>query len=99
MPHESVAVHVRVIVDSCGQAPEATESSKVRSGSSSQLSVAVASPVLVGSVDSSHSIVTSSGHVMVGGVVSTTVMIWTHSSVLPQASVAVHVRMMNTSGA
>ena len=44
----------------------------VTAGAGSQLSVALAIPVLSGEVDSSHSMVTSTGHVIVGGVESST---------------------------
>src|SRR5437667_1655469 len=40
-----------------------------------------------------HSTVLLGTHVMVGGVVSTTVTFWLHSAVLPQASVARQVRV------
>ncbi|MHC4129902.1 MAG: hypothetical protein ACYSUA_17405 [Planctomycetota bacterium] len=38
--------------------------------------------------------VTSGGHGMIGGMSSTTVMVWTQVAVLLQMSVAVHVRVM-----
>ena len=49
LPQASVAVQVRVIVSSCGQVPTSELSLNVITGSASQLSVAVAEPVLVGS--------------------------------------------------
>jgi hypothetical protein len=58
----------------------------------SQLSVAVALPVLAGSVIAVHSIVTLPGHVIVGACVSITVIVCVHVAVAPQLSVAVHVR-------
>jgi hypothetical protein len=60
----------------------------------SQLSVAVALPVFAGSVLAVHSIVILPGHVIVGAVLSSTVMVWTHVLLLPQSSVAVQVRVI-----
>ncbi len=51
LPQASVAVQVRVIVLSCGQAPGAVTSDDVTAGAGSQLSVAVAEPVAAGLVD------------------------------------------------
>ena len=65
---------------------------KVTAGAASQLSVAVAVPVLAGNVLAVHSIVTLIGHVMTGGVLSSTVIICVHVLMLPQSSVAFHVR-------
>ena len=59
----------------------------------SQLSVALPSPVLPGLLEASHSIVTLSGQVTAGAVVSTTVIVWTQLELLPQSSVAFHVRV------
>ena len=61
---------------------------KVTTGAPSQLSVAVATPVALLSL---HSRVTSAGAVSTGAVVSVTVMRCTADTLLPQASVAVHV--------
>ncbi len=64
-------------------------------GAGSQLSVALVNPVFDGSVLSSHSIVISAAHVViVGGVLSSTEMIWLQVEELPQASEAVHVLVM-----
>jgi hypothetical protein len=60
--------------------------------SGSQLSIAVANPVLAGSVGWSHWTVAFGGQTIAGGVVSHTLMSWTHVAALPQSSVAVHVR-------
>ncbi len=60
----------------------------------SQLSVAVALPVLAGIVLAVHAIVMLLGHVIAGAVLSSTVMVCTHVLVLPQSSVAVHVRVI-----
>src|SRR5215472_6178259 len=59
-----------------------------------QPSVAVATPVWLVLVLAGHSSVRLAGAVMVGGVVSRTVMVWTALALLPQASVAVQVRAM-----
>ena len=59
-----------------------------------QMSDPVAMPVASGEVDIPHSTVTSGGQTMVGGVVSTIVMIWVQVLVSPQSSVAVQVRVM-----
>src|SRR6187402_704065 len=72
LPHASVAIHVLAIVNSCGHAPGVTTSLKVTIASGSQLSVALANPVLSGEVDSVHSIVASAGQTIDGGVVSCT---------------------------
>ena len=56
-----------------------------------QLSVAVAVPVLAGGQLASHSIVKSAGHVIIGAVVSVTVIIWSQEDVLAFWSVAVQV--------
>jgi hypothetical protein len=59
-----------------------------------QASVAVAVPVAAGNVEAPQATVTSTGQVITGGVVSTTVIVCTHEAVLPQESVAVQVRVM-----
>ena len=61
----------------------------------SQLLTAEANSKL--SVASSHLIVTSLGQVIEGGFVSITRMNWSHVAVLPQLSVAVHVRVTRIS--
>src|ERR1051325_4476277 len=63
-------------------------------GEPPQLSVAVAVPVLDGSVDSPHCNSLSAGQVISGLVVSTKVMCWTQVASLPQPSVAFQVRSM-----
>jgi hypothetical protein len=62
-----------------------------------QLSVAVAVPVLAGNVTAVHSIVISTGHVMIGGVLSSTVIVCTHVVLLPQSSVALQVLVIEYS--
>ena len=74
LPQSSVAVHVRVMTLSCAQVPPATLSLSVTVTSLSQLSVALALPVPAELLSSSQSTVTSAGQVMVGAVLSTTVM-------------------------
>src|SRR5690606_37584324 len=59
-----------------------------------QSSVAVASPRSLGSMSSSHSTVTSVGQVMLGGVSSATVMVWTQLPTFPQLSALDHVLWM-----
>ena len=56
-----------------------------------QISVAVAVPVLAGSVEASQLIVISAGQVITGLVISCTVITWGHSLKLPATSVALHV--------
>lgn len=64
-----------------------------------QLSVAVAVPVLAGSVLAVHCIVTFDGHKITGGVLSSTVMVCIHVDVLPHPSVADQVRVIVNSWA
>ena len=61
-----------------------------------QVSLHVALPVFPGVVSAGHSSVTSGGQVIVGAVVSTTVMIWSQLLKLPQSSSAVHVRVITS---
>jgi len=74
---ESVAVQVRVMM---AAGPGVAEHVPVCMsvwlivGFGSQLSVAVADPVTAGSVELPHATVTFGGHVMIGGVVSFTVI-------------------------
>ena len=94
-PQASVASQVLLIVYSCGQAPPVVTSLKSTAGAGSQLSEAVAEPVLAGSVLSSHSTVMLAGQrVITGGVLSSTVMVWAQVLLLPHASVAIQVRVM-----
>jgi hypothetical protein len=61
----------------------------------SQLSVAVALPVLAGIVLAVHAIVTFAGQLVnTGGVLSSTVITCTQVLVFPQSSVASHVRVI-----
>ena len=59
-----------------------------------QSSVAVAVPVLAGSVDAVQSIVVLAGQVIAGPCVSVTVIVCSQVVKLPQLSVAVQVRVM-----
>src|SRR6188508_1723887 len=97
LPHASVVVHDLVIVYACGHAPSVVTSLYVTAGAGSQLSVALAIPVLSGDVDSSHSMVTSTGHVIDGGVESSTRIFCRHVVLFPQASVTSHVLAMDNS--
>ena len=54
----------------------------------------MAEPVLPGSVDPEQSTVVSAGQSMLGGVLSTTVMVWSQEATLPHSSVAVQVSVM-----
>jgi hypothetical protein len=55
---------------------------------SPQLSIVIGLPVTSGDVLDSWLIVISSGHSMVGGILSNTVITWLHEEELPQASIA-----------
>src|SRR5436309_915701 len=92
LPQPSVAVHVRSIPGTRVQLAAVAASASVITTGAAQLSVAVAEPVLPGSVEAPHWSCLSGGQVMVGGVVSTKVMCWRQVAVLPQPSVAVQVR-------
>jgi hypothetical protein len=59
-----------------------------------QSSVAVAVPVLAGSVEAVQSIVVLAGQLIVGACVSVTVIVCVQVLELPQLSVAVQVRVM-----
>jgi hypothetical protein len=92
-PHASVAFHVRVMIFSWGQIPVTMTSVDVIPNVE-QLSVADALPVFAGKVLAAQSMVTFTGQVIVGGAVSSTVMIWLHVEKLPQASCAFHDRVI-----
>src|SRR6186997_1142561 len=94
LPQSSVAIQVRVIVDSCGHAPAIEASLKVKLGVPSQLSVAEGEPVLAGKVLAVHWMVILAGQVMTGGVLSSTKIVCRHVLELPQSSVAIQVRDM-----
>ena len=92
LPQSSVAVHVRVTLKVPGQLPGVVTVVKVTTTLASQASVAVAVPneatagQLMGEV--------TDGQVMTGGVTSRTETVRLQVDVLPQSSVAVHVRVM-----
>jgi hypothetical protein len=70
-----VAVQVRLIVLSCGQDPPTVTSLKAMVGVPSQLSVAVAVPVLAGNVLAVHCMVTLPGHTIDGAALSSTMIV------------------------
>jgi hypothetical protein len=94
LPQLSVAVQVRVITKLPAQAPGAVESLKPMLATPLQSSVAMAEPVLEGSVEAVQSMVTFIGQPRVGPVVSVTVIVCVQLEELPQLSVAVHVRVI-----
>jgi hypothetical protein len=95
LPQSSVALQVLVILNSCGHVGNATVTSlKDIVGVISHRSVAVAVPVVAGSVLAVHAIVTFIGHVMIGGVLSSMVIVCVHVLLLPQSSVALQVLVM-----
>ena len=79
-PAQSVAVQVRVMI--LGHTP-VTASLWLIVGWGSQLSVAVALPVALGSVEALQSTVVSAGQVILGAVVSTTLMVCAQLAVMP----------------
>jgi hypothetical protein len=93
-PQSSVAIHVLVIVRSCGHAPATVKSLNVMVGVPSQLSVAVAVPVFAGAVLAVHCTVIFAGHVITGPALSSTNMVCKQLLEFPQSSVARHVRVM-----
>src|SRR2546422_11218414 len=90
LPHWSVAVQVRAMSLVPPQ-PLLTESLKL-TFTKPQPSWAVATPVTLVLVLAGHSSTRLGGQVIVGGVVSRTVMVWTQLLLLPHWSVAVHGR-------
>src|SRR5439155_1403714 len=83
LPAQSVAVQVRVMTLVLGQLPATVLSLCVITGAGSQLSVAVALPVAVGSLELLHWTVASGGQVITGAVLSTTLMVWSQELLLP----------------
>jgi hypothetical protein len=93
--HESVAVHVRVMICEVPIVQSPTVMSvKPMTGFGSQLSVAVAVPVVAGVVGSAQRRLTSGGQVITGGVVSATVIVCVQVAWFPQGSCARYVRVM-----
>ena len=75
LPQSSVASHVRVVVISSGHAPPTVTSLDVMVGVESQLSVAVAVPVLAGKVLAVHAMVILGGHEITGPILSSIKMV------------------------
>src|SRR5512146_1208164 len=94
LPQASVAVQVRAITSVPPQL-FVTASLKVIV-TELHPSCAVATPVWLVLVSAGHSSVRLAGAVMLGGLVSLTVMVWTALALLPQASVAVQVRAITS---
>src|SRR6266571_3212352 len=92
LPQASVAIQVRAMTLVPPQLV-VTESLKLRL-TEPQPSRAVATPVKLVLVSAGHSSTTFVGQVMTGGVVSSTVIVCAQLLLLPQASVAVQVRVM-----
>ena len=91
LPHRSVAVQVRVMLNSFGHEPLVVTSINVKVGTP-QLSVAVG---VVNDGVPEHSIVVAPGRAEItGGTVSSTLIVWVATAVLPHKSVAVQVRVM-----
>jgi hypothetical protein len=93
-PQSSLAVQVLVIVNSCAQVPAIVTSLNVGVTLTSQLSVAVAEPVAAGAELVLHCMVVFAGHVICGGVLSSTKIVCVQELELPQSSIAVNVRVM-----
>lgn len=83
-----------MIVRSCAHTPATVTSVKVTVGVPSQLSVAVAVPVLAGKVLAVHNMVILAGQVMTGATLSSTKIVWLQVLKLPQSSVARQVRVI-----
>src|SRR5690242_14433904 len=81
LPHSSVATHTRVILPILPHAP--TKLSVWLTVVVPHVSLAVAVPVAAGVVSPVHWTVLFVGHVMVGGVVSTVVIVCVQVLVLP----------------
>jgi len=88
-PHSSVAVQVLTIVFVFPQVAVSTSLSVIVT--LPQVSDPVATPVFAEDVSSVHSIVVSAGALIVGGVVSTTLIVCVPVVMLPHLSVAVKV--------
>src|SRR5438093_12245151 len=92
--HPSVAFQVRSIPGTPAQPAGVPASVWLIDTAPPQLSVAVAVPVLLGSVDAPHCSCLSGGQVMSGAVRRAGEMCWTQVAVLPHPSVAFQVRWM-----
>ena len=95
LPDASVAVHVTVVAPSAyGSVPSLPELTP------GQLSLIVAEPKLTPvaeQVPASVDTLTADGHVITGASLSVTVTVCVHVAVLPDASVAVHVTVVDPS--
>src|SRR5262245_38107788 len=87
----SVAVQVRRKTRTTGQSAGSSSSTKVTVGLGSQLSEMVGLPK-TGIAPTTHSLVRLGSHVIVGGIVSFTVMIWMQHATLVQSSITQWVR-------
>src|SRR5512143_1920636 len=87
-PQLSSAIYVRVMIR--GHVPLQTSPSQVTTGTP-QLSLAVTNAIFAAGTSPIHSKVRSAGHVIVGGVISSTVIVWAHVVVFPQLSSAIYV--------
>ena len=92
LPQSSVAVQVRVTVYSAGQLPGVVTSLKLMATEGSHASVAVAAPK-EGVAGQLMGVGDTVGQVMLGGVISCTLMARLQVDVFPQSSVAVQVRV------
>jgi hypothetical protein len=89
LPQTSVALYVLVTVNLLAQVcPLVTSLTKVIVATPPQLSDAVTEPIFAGGTKLAHETVTGPGQVIVGGVISFTVMICAQVALLPQMSVA-----------
>src|SRR5882757_5698951 len=91
LPQSSVAIHVRVTLKLPGQLPGVVTSLNVMATLVSHASEAVAA-AKVGVAEQLIG-VTTDGQVILGGVISLTTTVRLQVEVLPQSSVAVHVRV------
>src|SRR5262249_30518855 len=91
LPQWSVAVHVRVTLYSWAHVPGVVASANVSAGFGSQTSLAVGSANTSGA---GHSTFVGAGTSLIAGAVSSdTLIVWLFCELLPQWSVAVHVRV------
>lgn len=82
LPQSSNAFQVRLMVLSCGHVPAMVTSVNVGTTDRSQLSVAVAEPVIDGVVADVHCTVILTGHEILGAVKSYRVISWIQVAVL-----------------
>jgi hypothetical protein len=88
LPQLSVAVHVRVMPELPVHPPGVVASEYVMEIERSQLSVAVAKPVIAGSVELPQASVILGGQLITGAVISCTVIVWSQVTKFPHLSVA-----------